>query len=333
LGEGLIMTNLVELARGRIGKLPGVVSVGLADISGMEYLSVTLKPGAKKGDVVRAIKSLEKEGDGAIPYAIWRKGEPVPEETRPGIPEPKPRKKGGSMGLVGKSMAIRRMLGKEGKEAVEAMVVEFLSGNPTPSDPEVHEFAEGIGEDTEAVEAAFYALAGKFVEVLMAGRANEKGFSVEDADPDELAMGIKVEMEHTGNKDLAQRIALDHLAEADKYYSALKEMEAGLGIEGREVKAKMIPALEFIEGAGSTQPLAVNRFDSGEQAAKYVRKLESLGAKVFIDETYGEGPDKWADAIMVKLPRSITPDLLKVVAEGRADDMGMQGEYFRMWWD
>ncbi len=325
------MTNLVELARGRIGKLPGVVSVGLADIGGMEYLSVTLTNRGKKGDVVRAIKSLEKEGDGAIPYAIWRKGEPVPEETRPGIPEPK--KKGGSMRLAMRSMAIRRMLGKEGKEAVEAMVIEFLSANPAPSDPEVHDFAEGIGEDTEAVEAAFYALAGKFVEVLMAGRANEKGFSVEDAAPDELAMGVKVEMEHTGNKDLAQRIALDHLAEAPTYYTALKEMEAGLGIEGGEVKAKMIPALEFIGEAGNTQPLAVNRFDSGEQAANYVRNLESLGAKVFITETFGEGPDKWADSIMVKLPRSITPELIKAISEGRADDMGIRGEYFWMWWD
>ena len=42
----------------------------------------------------------------------------------------------------------------------------------------------------------------------------------------ELKLGIKEEMEHTTDKDVAKEIALDHLAENPKYYSKLKK--AGL---------------------------------------------------------------------------------------------------------
>ena len=34
-----------------------------------------------------------------------------------------------------------------------------------------------------------------------------------DFDPDQLKMGIKVEMEHTKDRKLAREIALDHLSE------------------------------------------------------------------------------------------------------------------------
>jgi len=47
----------------------------------------------------------------------------------------------------------------------------------------------------------------------------------EDVDPKELAMGIKVEMEHTKNKEMAKKIALDHLYEDPKYYTKLKKIE------------------------------------------------------------------------------------------------------------
>lgn len=37
--------------------------------------------------------------------------------------------------------------------------------------------------------------------------------------------GIKVEMEHTDDKDIAKEIAIDHLKEDPVYYVKLKEME------------------------------------------------------------------------------------------------------------
>ena len=44
-------------------------------------------------------------------------------------------------------------------------------------------------------------------------------------------MGMDVEMEHTTDKETAKRIALDHLAEIDDYYTRLKKMEEDAGIK------------------------------------------------------------------------------------------------------
>lgn len=72
-------------------------------------------------------------------------------------------------------------------------------------------------------------------EFLNKGRANEKGVTVKDVDPKQLEKGIEVEYEHTSNKAVARRIALDHLAELPDYYTRLKKMEEDgmkeLGIE------------------------------------------------------------------------------------------------------
>lgn len=53
--------------------------------------------------------------------------------------------------------------------------------------------------------------------------------TIDDVNPNELRMGIKVEMEHTKDKDKAIDIALDHLAEHPFYYTQLKM--AGLADE------------------------------------------------------------------------------------------------------
>lgn len=62
------------------------------------------------------------------------------------------------------------------------------------------------------------------------GRAKEKGVTDKDVDPKELKRGVKVEYEHTSNEFIAKRIALDHLAECDDYYTKLEKME--LSCEG-----------------------------------------------------------------------------------------------------
>lgn len=40
-----------------------------------------------------------------------------------------------------------------------------------------------------------------------------------DVDQEQLAKGIKIEMEHTNDPKLAMEIALDHLKEDPEYYS------------------------------------------------------------------------------------------------------------------
>ena len=46
-----------------------------------------------------------------------------------------------------------------------------------------------------------------------------------EPDPEQLKMGIKVEMEHTDDKEVAEKIARDHLNEVADYYTKLKEVE------------------------------------------------------------------------------------------------------------
>lgn len=104
-------------------------------------------------------------------------------------------------------------------------LINFLHENPNPADDKLHAWAEEQGLDIEEVEAQAYVLATALVEFLHNGKAYESGFTEEDADPDELAMGIKIEAEHTGNKMMAKRIALDHLCEIKDYYTRLDKME------------------------------------------------------------------------------------------------------------
>jgi hypothetical protein len=44
-------------------------------------------------------------------------------------------------------------------------------------------------------------------------------------DPEQLQMGIEVEMEHTTSEEIARKIAMDHLVEIPDYYTRLKAME------------------------------------------------------------------------------------------------------------
>ncbi len=57
------------------------------------------------------------------------------------------------------------------------------------------------------------------------GRAQKEHFTRADADPEQLRLGIKHELEHTDSRKVAERIALDHLAEDSAYYEHLDAME------------------------------------------------------------------------------------------------------------
>lgn len=44
-------------------------------------------------------------------------------------------------------------------------------------------------------------------------------------DPDQLAIGVRIELEHTRQPELAMEIAMAHLAERGDYYELLEKME------------------------------------------------------------------------------------------------------------
>ena len=79
--------------------------------------------------------------------------------------------------------------------------------------------------------------------------------------PQELRMGIKVELEHTDDLDKAKKIALDHLAENPFYYTALKLS----GIESpsapkakapAEKKAKKKETVELVDKENQMKPVS-----------------------------------------------------------------------------
>jgi hypothetical protein len=51
------------------------------------------------------------------------------------------------------------------------------------------------------------------------------GKNPEDFDQKALAEGMKIEMEHTSDKEIAKEIAMDHLTEDPDYYKKLKAIE------------------------------------------------------------------------------------------------------------
>ena len=64
----------------------------------------------------------------------------------------------------------------------------------------------------------------KLAELITGGKADKENVTESDVNPEELKMGIKVELEHTPNKLMAKEIALDHLSELDDYYTRLKRV-------------------------------------------------------------------------------------------------------------
>lgn len=110
-------------------------------------------------------------------------------------------------------------------ELNEDVVIEFLSENQNPTDKKLHEWANNNKYDVEKVEEIVYRLATKFANFSKNGKANEVGITKKDVDEKELKIGIEVEKEHTPDLDVAERIALDHLAEMKDYYTKLKVME------------------------------------------------------------------------------------------------------------
>lgn len=56
-----------------------------------------------------------------------------------------------------------------------------------------------------------------------------EGLNPKDFDPYWLKVGIEVELEHTNDRGVAQRIAMDHLKEDPHYYAKLQGMESPLG--------------------------------------------------------------------------------------------------------
>lgn len=146
----------------------------------------------------------------------------------------------------------------------------------------------------------------KYVDKIPGGLA-DKG-PPKGVDPKQVEKGIKVELEHTDDKDLAREIAYDHLTEDPKYYDKLETIEkhgysydrrvagkydhidfkppasvakaAEKGLEYRkrqgEDKAGLTPGEASKEGIGSGVQRAVNLKNRDEISPEVIRQMNGF---------------------------------------------------------
>jgi hypothetical protein len=68
------------------------------------------------------------------------------------------------------------------------------------------------------------------------GKSVEMQIQCADVDMRQLDMGIVVEQEHTNDLVVAAKVALDHIAEFEDYYTGLAQMEKELKKYGKQRK-------------------------------------------------------------------------------------------------
>jgi len=118
----------------------------------------------------------------------------------------------------------------EGRVALQKRVREEF-GDPFPKDMQEHTFwgkiTNYITEDVDDEEdSSSIDIDDVTDNDTMYGLSDKENVTKKDVNPDELRMGLKIEMEHTEDPNQALEIALDHLAEIPDYYTRLTAMEA-----------------------------------------------------------------------------------------------------------
>lgn len=107
-------------------------------------------------------------------------------------------------------------------------------------------------------------------QVIPGGKAKDKDLS--KYDPEQLKMGLKVEMEHTDDPSVALEIAMDHLTENPKYYTHLKEMEAQFAEETLHAPTGGVTIRGTFYKGGEFIPLEVAHSLTSEERSKFGSK-------------------------------------------------------------
>ena len=158
-------------------------------------------------------------------------------------------------------------------EKVTAIIGLFQQEEPV-TDEEVHALAEAMNMEPDEFEAIIYGMLQSF---WSKGRAMEKDIGEKDVDPKELEMGIEVEYEHTDSKEMSTRIALDHLAELDDYYTRLEVMEEEGGMnEG------IMDTIGKIFKRKETEPYDPQFEEVNDVVRKYRGEISGIGVNGFL---------------------------------------------------
>ena len=103
----------------------------------------------------------------------------------------------------------------------------------------------------------------------------------------QIEMGLKVEMEHTDDKDKAMEITLDHLWEDPSYYTKLKKMETKESMGADSAGAFVGPAFgSMIKKKDLYKPNNFKKYNVNEEEVKEATDASSSGA---YDAPFGDG--------------------------------------------
>jgi hypothetical protein len=118
--------------------------------------------------------------------------------------------------------SLSEYVGVKDKMGLSKAIMDMFTLYPEVTDDMIEKLANTLSIPEEVLKNEIYALLSSF---LNKGRSRENPNV--PIDPNELRMGIKIEMEHSDNPLIAEKIAKDHLSEGDSlYYTHLSEMEA-----------------------------------------------------------------------------------------------------------
>ena len=182
---------------------------------------------------------------------------------------------------------------------------------------------QGMTENEEDDDAETLAMIDKIEQEMAGEEAVKAQYDITeakekvDADrvhPQELRMGIKVEMEHTDDPEKAKKIALDHLAENPFYYTQLKL--SGVDVKATPSKEKKAIAkkkdeTELVDKANQMKPVkGVEKAKaSANKASKETNKpVKGISLMSLIAKT-ARGVQKM----------TATGEKMKVVKEGYED--------------
>jgi hypothetical protein len=105
-------------------------------------------------------------------------------------------------------------------------ILKQYKGKPI-SDDIIHDLADKYKVDVHKLESLIYSLASKYVSdknTAIDGKGDN--YKIKDVDPFQMAIGIRVEREHSNNLKIQQEISQDHLVEVSNYYDIL--IDSGL---------------------------------------------------------------------------------------------------------
>lgn len=170
-------------------------------------------------DVEAPVEEPEVAGNAPVPSI----DPPVKAKKAPRVPTIK------QGGLLSSALLRKVANGDEAGKPVDRRAVEaFLRTHANLEDSDFHSWAASQGYNTHAAEEVAYDIAHEKLSEDSIPGGKAQGMTNSDFDPKQMAMGQKVEREHTPDPKKQQEIARDHLEEFPDYYTALQQMEERL---------------------------------------------------------------------------------------------------------